>query len=587
MTEFLDLEAEASSGSEDEDEQDTGINTLSELFESDGDGESFRSGGSTDTAPETHRIILHEQMCQQDREIIQGLREKGPALKRACPSTPLKPKRTALQSEVANISPRLQGLRLNNGQQRNAGARKRIGYGSTEKVGEKENDEDDFFKICAKFSNARMAHLARFKEQYGLSFSEVTRPFKSDRTQNNSWVVSLQNCYSDLQQILLTVFKKQCINLLYDVSLRAMLMYCEFNASKCRDGIKNLLKTLDIDPITALIEPPNIRNQLCGMFWKRLRIATGGHPDWVVSATTLGTKSETESFELTEMVQWAMDHSYTDEATIAYRYAQLAPDNRNAELWLKSNSQAKYLKDCVIMVRNYLRAQLHAMTMSEYISSRCDLYDLGEDRGYKKILKMFAFQGIIYHEFLMHMTNLLHAKPKKSALAFVGVPDSGKSMICMSLIKFLNGKVLSFCNSHSHFWLQPLADAKLALIDDATEPCWTYIDTYLRTALDGSPISLDMKHRAPMQIKCPPLLITSNTNISESPEKYKYLLNRITLMCFTKQIPVRQGQPVLSVDEADWKSFFIHFWGTLNLDKDSAPDGADTPDTSDGAERNT
>lgn len=38
----------------------------------------------------------------------------------------------------------------------------------------------------------------------------------------------------------------------------------------------------------------------------------------------------------------------------------------------------------------------------------------------------------------------------------------------MSFIHFIQGAVISFVNSTSHFWLEPLTDTKVAMLDDAT-----------------------------------------------------------------------------------------------------------------------
>ncbi|QXI66641.1 E1 [Anas platyrhynchos papillomavirus 2] len=597
MAEFLELEAEVVPESDEADEQDTGIDTLSQLFDNDG-GDSFISDGEYDPGQDQHRDLLNKKLSKDDQGITQAVLKLVTAQKRACPSTPIKPKRPPQPGGIETLSPQLQALQLSNGSLGDGGVRKRITFGPSEhpgspaqgrEVGNSFIDNaksDSFFQNCAKVSNSRAAHLAKFKEEYRVSFTEVTRPFKSDKTQNQQWVISVLYCHGDAQDLLLALFKKQCINMLYSYSTESIVLYCDFAAAKNRDGIRNILKAADFDPAYMLCEPPNIRNPLCGMFWKKFNVAIGEFPEWIINVTTVGYKSETETFELTQMVQWALDHQYTDESIIAYKYAQIAMENRNAELWLASNSQAKYLRDCCTMVRNYRRAQMQEMSMSAYIASRAPHYEIGDDRGYKKICKLLGYQGIIYMDFLLHLKALLHRKPKKSALAIVGVPDSGKSMLCMSLIKYLAGNVLSFSNMNSHFWLQPLADCKIALIDDATEPCWSYIDTYLRTALDGSPICIDMKHRAPMQIRCPPLLITSNINISSpspSESKYPYLLNRIAIVSFTKQIPVRHGTPVFTVEEADWKSFFNHFWLTLELDPEVAPDGCNIGAAGDSA----
>lgn len=140
---------------------------------------------------------------------------------------------------------------------------------------------------------------------------------------------------------------------------------------------------------------------------------------------------------------------------------------------------------------------------------------------------------------------------------------------------FLQGAIISYVNSKSHFWLQPLYDAKIAMLDDATSPCWAYIDQYLRNALDGNPISLDVKHKALVQLKCPPLLITSNINAGKD-DRWPYLHSRVVVFTFHNEFPFdKNGNPVYGLNDKNWKSFFSRTWCRLNLheEEDKENDG--------------
>lgn len=138
-------------------------------------------------------------------------------------------------------------------------------------------------------------------------------------------------------------------------------------------------------------------------------------------------------------------------------------------------------------------------------------------------------------------------------------------MFSMSLMKALRGQVVSFANSKSHFWLQPLADAKLALLDDATEVCWQYIDAFLRNGLDGNIVSLDMKHRAPCQMKFPPLIITSNISLKKE-KKFPYLHSRIYEFEFPNKFPFdANDKPLFKLTDQSWASFFKRLWTQLEL----------------------
>ena len=135
----------------------------------------------------------------------------------------------------------------------------------------------------------------------------------------------------------------------------------------------------------------------------------------------------------------------------------------------------------------------------------------------------------------------------------------------MSLIKVLKGRVLSFVNSKSQFWLQPLGESKIALLDDVTDPCWVYIDTYLRNGLDGHFVSLDCKYKAPVQIKFPPLLLTSNINV-HGETNYRYLHSRIKGFEFPHPFPMKpDNTPQFQLTDQSWKSFFERLWTQLDL----------------------
>lgn len=424
--------------------------------------------------------------------------------------------------------------------------------------------------------NARQTVLAIFKELYTASYTEVTRTYKSDKTQSNEWVFVVLGAAQVFYESLRECLKNVTEFLLFDVTVqqRIGVFYCGFRGGKNREGLRRCLSVYSVNPETIVLsDPPNKRSVVAALFFnQKLFVAHGEHPTWCKDILANGELA-CEGFELTKMVQWALDNNLHDEGSIAYNYAQLADTDANARLWLKSNSQAKYVRDAAQMVRNYLRGQMHAMDMNEHIASRMRHYS-GEDEeeGWKRIVVFLRYQRIDVPEFLRTMSYWLKGRPKKSTIAFCGIPDSGKSMLAMSLISFMDGKVLGFNNSRSHFWLQPLSECKCGLIDDVTKPCWDYIDTYMRNALDGNPICIDCKHRAPLQIKCPPLILTSNYNpltmqVEGSAELvYKYLISRLHIFPFNRVIPIIGGRPRFLIRGPDWRSFFLKYGNDLGLD---------------------
>nr|WOB19157.1 E1 [Columba livia papillomavirus 1] len=436
---------------------------------------------------------------------------------------------------------------------------------------------EELLQRCLRAKNQQRTVLAVFKELYTASYPEVTRQFKSDRTQSFEWVLVLLGAAQVAYEALLECLKGITEYVLYDIicEQRIGLYFCGFNRSKNREGLRRWLKsTLNMDPACLILsDPPNTRSVLAALFLSKLGVGHGELPCWCRDILCSGTLSG-EGFELSRMVQWALDNCYFDEASIAYNYAKHAEEDENAKLWLQSNQQAKYVRDACTMVRHYNRGRLHATPINEHLALCMQKYaDLDNEDGWKKIVVLLRYQHCVFSDFLLMLREWLSRRPKKSTICFVGVPDSGKTMICMSLIEFMNGRVLSFANRQSSFWLQPLVDCKVAAIDDVTLPCWDYIDTYMRNALDGNMICIDCKHKAPVQMRCPPLLLSSNYDPREVEGyggggcRYQYLLSRIRFVLFNRPIPVlNDGQPRFLVVPGDWRSFFLKFQGDLGID---------------------
>ena len=136
------------------------------------------------------------------------------------------------------------------------------------------------------------------------------------------------------------------------------------------------------------------------------------------------------------------------------------------------------------------------------------------------------------------------------------------------MVKFLRGKVVSYFNKSSQFWLQPMLDSKIGFLDDATYYCWTYIDSYMRNALDGNPMCIDAKHKAPQQVKLPPFLITSNLNV-KTMDEFKYLHSRLTCFEFPNALPLDQwGTPMFKFTDQAWKCFFLKLARQLDLQEE-------------------
>ncbi|AQA28217.1 E1 [Eidolon helvum papillomavirus 2] len=453
--------------------------------------------------------------------------------------------------------------------------------GTTEST-ETAETENGLMTAILNAKNKRACMLGAFKSVFQVSFCDLVRQYRSDKTCSNAWVIAVLGLHEAYYDILKTALPQHCTfsHMQYRAEREGCigLMLLEFTAAKNRDTVKKLLKTLaGVKEEFTLLQPPNIRSPAAAMYWversySNLTDKQGPYPDWITRQTTLAMQTEEVAFDFSRMVQWAYDQKYMDESTIAYYYAQHAEEDANAMAWLRTSTQAKHVRDCAVMVRHYYTAQMREMTMAQWIAHRCE--QVTEEGGdWKPVIKFLRLQGVEVIPWLRHMRDWLKGIPKKNCLCYWGPPNSGKSMFCMSMVRFLAGAVLSYVNAKSQFWLQPVSTAKVALLDDATRPAWAYIDIHLRNLVDGNPVSLDLKHKAPVQIVCPPMLITTNIDIS-TDEHLKYLYSRIKCISFPCALPLdSKGNPTLLLTDKHWKSFFTHFAQHQEIEVEEDEDG--------------
>nr|ALJ33052.1 early protein E1 [Human papillomavirus type 54] len=437
-------------------------------------------------------------------------------------------------------------------------------------------------------TNIRVALFGMFKELYGLSFMDLARSFKSDRTVCTDWVIAAFGIYHGITEGFKTLLEPHCLyGHIQWLTCRwgmVLLLLTRFKCGKNRLTVgKCLGMLLNIPETQMLIDPPKLRTPAAALYWYRQGLSNaseifGTPPEWLSRQTVIECSLADSQFDLSKMVQWAYDHNYVDDSIIALEYAKLADIDENAAAFLGSNCQAKYVKDCGTMCRHYLRAQKMQMTMAQWIKHRCDLVE--EEGNWKEIVRFLRFQHVDFISFMIALKKFLQGIPKHNCILIYGPPDTGKSNFAMSLISFLGGAVLSYVNSSSHFWLEPLADAKIAMLDDATTQCRNYMDIYMRNALDGNPMCFDRKHRAMVQTKCPPLLVTSNINVS-TDDRWRYLHSRVKCFCFPNRFPFdSNGNPVYDISNKNWKSFFKRSWSRLALNDNDNEEEEENGDSS-------
>ncbi|CAA52498.1 early protein [human papillomavirus 12] len=550
-------------------------NDFEQLFEQDTDSDVSDLLDNGELEQGNSLELFHQQECEQSEEQLQILKRKylspkavaqlSPRLESISLSPQQKSKRRlfaeqdsglelSLNNEAEDVSPEVEVPAIDS---------RPVDEGGSGAI------DIDYLSLL-RSSNIKATLMAKFKESFGVGFNELTRQFKSYKTCCNDWVLAVYAVHDDLFESSKQLLQQHC-DYIWVRGIGAMTLYllC-FKAGKNRGTVHKLMTSmLNVQEQQILSEPPKLRNTAAALFWYKGGMGSGAfthgtYPDWIAHQTILGHQNaEASTFDFSAMVQWAFDNNYLEEPDIAYQYAKLAPEDSNAVAWLAHNQQAKFVRECAAMVRFYKKGQMKEMSMSEWIHTKINEVE-GEGH-WSDIVKFLRYQDVNFITFLAAFKNFLHAVPKHNCILIYGPPNSGKSSFAMSLIKVLKGRVLSFVNSKSQFWLQPLGESKIALLDDVTDPCWVYIDTYLRNGLDGHFVSLDCKYKAPVQIKFPPLLLTSNINV-HGETNYRYLHSRIKGFEFPHPFPMKpDNTPQFQLTDQSWKSFFERLWTQLDL----------------------
>lgn len=491
-------------------------------------------------------------------------------------------------STVADLSPRLESICISPHKERQSKRRlfQDSGLGDDEaetlsvqvdnyETEVVEHGAGDYSAACKQLlqTKCKRAYLLfKFQHLFNVLYTELTRQYKSDKTCCQNWTVFVYAAAAEVLESSKVLLQPYCECLQVILVDFSGLYLMQFKHGKNRITVEKLFsKMLNVKECQLLSDPPRIRSVPAALFfYKRSMLETSfvfnGLPEWVTKQTMFDHQaaSQAEAFELAKMVQWAYDNKLTEESEVAYQYASLASEDTNAAAFLKSNCQVKYVRDCCFMVKLYFRQEMRNMSMSQWIWKCCD--ECVGETDWKIVANFLKLQKINVIEFLTALRTLFKRIPKKNCILIYGPPDTGKSFFCFSLIKFLQGKVISYVNRNSNFWLQPLIDCKVALLDDATFPCWQYIDQNMRGALDGNVMCIDAKHKNPVQLKLPPLFITSNIPVA-SEESLKYLRSRLMCFEFSQKMPFDiDGNPIYNFTDQVWKCFFKRLSRQLDLE---------------------
>lgn len=551
------------------------LESIDELFEGSTDGSDISNLiDEVDGCQGNSLALFNDQVTEDHNSAILDLKRKFT---------------TSPQQPDADLSPRLQAISLT--PQRSIKRRLFTDSGIAEDEAENSNekvvdleqsnsaDTDTFNENLNLLTtgNYKVVLYTKCKEKFGVSFAELTRSFKSNKTCTDQWIIFAHCIRAELIEACKFQLQTHCEYLQLIQCDFSMLFCIKFKAVKNRETINKLLcNVLNCAEIQLLSDPPRTRSPPVALYFYQKTFGNacfkhGDLPEWIKRQTLLSHESATtaDTFDLSQMVQFCYDNNLYDEPSIAYRYALQAEFDPNAAAFLKHNSQAKFVKDACCMVKYYRRQELRELTMSEWIWRCCD--ECNEDGDWKLIAQLFKYQQISFITFLTALRPFLKGIPKKQCLVFYGPSDTGKSYFCNSLIQFLHGKVISMMNRSSSFWLQPLIDAKIGFIDDVTYPGWQYLDINMRGALDGHEVSIDAKHRAPTQLKLPPMLVTTNVDLNNE-DSFKYIKSRVQIFQFPNKFPLKEdGSVVYEITNKSWACFFRKLGHQIDLEPKEDP----------------
>ncbi|AUB51284.1 E1 protein [Human papillomavirus type 216] len=432
----------------------------------------------------------------------------------------------------------------------------------------------NFIRQLFKSNCKRSFLLNKFQNILGIPYTELVRHFKSNKTCCDNWIVFAFAVNEEILQSSKILLQQHCECLQITLQPFCGLYLLQFKHAKSRETVGNLFcNILNVEECQLMCDPPKSRSVPAALYFYKRSITETSFvfnklPAWVTQLTLIShqTAAQPENFELSKMIQWAYDNKKVDESEVAYGYASIADEDSNAAAFLKSNCQVKYVRDCCNMVRLYLRQEMRDMTVSQWIWKCCN--DCEGEGDWKIVNNYLKYQQVNIISFLSILRQFFKGIPKKNCLVIYGPPDTGKSYFCYSLISFFKGKIISYMNKSSTFWLQPLIDAKFGLLDDATHAAWRYIDENMRNVLDGNVMCVDAKHKAPQQLHLPPLIVTTNVDVL-ADVSLKYLHSRITCIKFDqKMLFDDNGDPFYKFTNAVWKSFFKRLWKQLDLEEE-------------------
>ena len=121
--------------------------------------------------------------------------------------------------------------------------------------------EPGHYKDLLRCNNVKAVLLSKFKAAYGVSYTELTRQFKSNKTCCKHWVVTVYAAKDDLIDASKQLLQQHCSYLWLQTYTPMSLYLCCFNVGKSRETVERLLVSmLQVNEKHMLLEPPKIRS---------------------------------------------------------------------------------------------------------------------------------------------------------------------------------------------------------------------------------------------------------------------------------------------------------------------------------------
>ena len=151
----------------------------------------------------------------------------------------------------------------------------------------KGSQNKEHYKQLLQCSNARATLLSKFKAAFGVSFTELTRRYKSDNTCCRDWAVIVYGLQDEIIKGSKHLFQQHCEYIwLHVLSPISLYLLC-FKTGKSRNTVKNLLMSiLSVGDAQLIADPPQIRSVVAALFWYKESMnknvyTHGEYPEWI------------------------------------------------------------------------------------------------------------------------------------------------------------------------------------------------------------------------------------------------------------------------------------------------------------------